>query len=256
MFNIFRKKETQEGKAAAMDGKLAALKSAIDAKKKQNLLAGLQVAAKEVNQRLIASMKTERGVHIESFLVVLGSLAGFSCQMAAREKLANPTGGPQAQGSWAIATGSDGTQYYFGDLLNKPLVEDQHSVWSLVAGAVQKLGAQIPDVNDIFKHVAGTVGSGGFGVPRIPADHSPGDLPINFLKVAWPKMLPLISQLCDGPGEWPLLFGIAIQEAIGMAKGMINPTLAASIAMEAAVPMSKVDLPEFYQPAGADPVSR
>jgi hypothetical protein len=39
-----------------------------------------------------------------------------------------------------------------------------------------------------------------------------------------------------------MVFAIAIQKAILMGKDVIDPTLAGTIVMECAVPMSKVDL--------------
>ena len=252
MFNFFGKKAGQIKGAACVgakdkteDVKWTALKSAIDAQKKKDPLMGLKIGAKEVNQRLINGLKNKKGVHIESFLTVIGSLAGFSCQMSVREALKNA----EATGEkivWATASGADGKKYYFGDALNKPLAESNYSIWNLVAGAVEKLGAKLPDVSEIFKHVAGTVGSDTFGIPRIPNSHSPGDLPMNYLKVIWPCIFPVAAQFCDNPSEWPILFGIAIQEAMFMAKDVIDPGLAATIVMECAIPMSKVDLPEFY----------
>ncbi len=245
MFEFFRKKEARLPSDEA--SKLAALKSAIEVQKKTDPLVGLKIGAKEVNQRLINGLKNEKGVHIESFHTVLGSLAGFSCQMSLREELADQARASSEKVVLAVASGADGKKYYFGDSLNKPLAESQYSIWSLAAGAAQKLGATVPDVGEIFAHVAATVGGDAFGIPRIPDDHSPGDLPLNYLKVIWPSIFPVVAQFSDKPSEWPILFGIAIQEAIMMAKGVIDPCLAVTIVMESAVPMSKVDLPDFYR---------
>jgi hypothetical protein len=42
--------------------------------------------------------------------------------------------------------------------------------------------------------------------------------------------------------DWPILYSFAIQEAIYAGTESINPELAFRIAMESAIPMSKVDL--------------
>ena len=99
----------------------------------------------------------------------------------------------------------------------------------LLPGALQKIGAPLPDVNDIFKHVAATVGGGSFGIPRIPENRRPGDLPLNYLKVIWPNMVPVLQLYCDRASQWPILMGIAAQEGIAMTKDVVDPTLAASI---------------------------
>ena len=62
------------------------------------------------------------------------------------------------------------------------------------------------------------------------------------MKLIWPKLLPVVKQYCEAPSEWPILFGLAIQEPLYMGKGVIEPTLALSIVMESAIPMSKLEL--------------
>jgi hypothetical protein len=261
MFDFFRKKEVpdrvssnpgassdqaQDSEASKTEAaKVAALKSAIEAQKKMDPMVGLKIGAKEVNQRLIHGLKNEKGVHIESFLTVIGALAGFSCQMSLREELIK-TGTKPENAVFVIASGTDGKKYYFGDALNKPLAENQYSIWSVAAGTAQKLGAKIPDVTNIFKHVSTTVGGDAFGVPRTPNNHPAGDLPVNYLKVIWPNIFPVVTRFCDKPSEWPILFAIAIQEALVMSKDVIDPGIAVAIVMESAIPMSKIDLPDFY----------
>ena len=86
------------------------------------------------------------------------------------------------------------------------------------------------------------VGSFEFGLPRIPDGHAIGDLPFNYLTAIWPKLLPTVKLFCGDPAQWPILFGLAIQEAIYAGKEVIAPALALKLVMECAIPMSKVDL--------------
>ncbi len=236
MFNFFGKKESKP--AVAKEPNTAELPLRLEA------------GAKAINQRLIAGLKNDKGVHFESFLTVLGALGGFSCQVSVCEQeragtLPHPGPGKTV---WAVANGANGKRYYFGDALNQPLVEGPLSIWSLVVGILQHLGADRPDIASIFQHIASTVGTDGFGVPRIPEDHAPGDLPLNYIKVVWPHVFPLVKEISAKPADWPVVFGIAMQQAIMMGKDMVPPALCASILMECAVPMSKVDLPEFNVP--------
>jgi hypothetical protein len=186
-------------------------------------------------------LKNDRGVHIESLLACLGALAGYACQACVRENHAR-TGATSPESGLTVASGADGRRYFFGDPLNRLLAEDRCSVWSFTAGAVQHLGKPLPDIEGIFEHVASTVGGAQFGIPRIPADHRPGDVPINYLKAVWPQLLPIAKRFADEPAHLPMIYGLAIQHAIFAARNIIDPTLAATIAMECAVPMSKVDL--------------
>jgi hypothetical protein len=129
-------------------------------------LIGAKVGGKQLAQIMLATMKNEQGVHVESILGALGSLAGYSCQMSVRAQA-------RAQGLDETAPfirveGVDGKLYFFGDVLNRPLAED-HSVWSLAAGEAQTAGCMdIPDPGEVFTHVVNTVGGPEFGLPRLP----------------------------------------------------------------------------------------
>lgn len=219
----------------------ASLLRAIDEKRKDDPLIGAKIGAKEVNQRLINAMKNEKGIHIESLLCALGSLAGYACQANIRAQ-ALEQGLPETANLVVVETKS-GAKYYFGDHLNAPLAESQHSIWSLSAGAAQHCGAStLPDISEIFKYTTETVGDSKFGEPRIPENHRPGDQPINYVKVLWPALLPVLKQFCKKPAEWPILFGLAIQDTLDMSKSIISPETALKIVMECAIPMSKIDL--------------
>ncbi|HIQ14149.1 MAG TPA: hypothetical protein EYH38_01080 [Leucothrix sp.] len=227
-------------KASSQSTQERALMNAINEKKKTDPLVGIKIGSKEVVQRLMQGLKNEKGVHIESLLAILGSLAGYSCHMAFRDELVN-SGKHQEKGVFTIVETRDGSKYYFGDLPNKPLVEGQFSVWGLVAGITQHLQkSKLPDINTIFSHVSGTVGDSQFGIPRIPEKHKPGDLPINYVASIWPTLLPVIDMFCDKPTERPILLGLAIQQVIEMGKDVIPPLMAAQLVMECAVPMSKI----------------
>ena len=218
-----------------------ALMRAIEEKRKTDPLIGAKLGGKEISQRLIAGMKNDKGVHVESLLSALGALAGYSCQSSLRE-LAVAKGDDETS-VFMIVKGADGKKYFYGDPLNQRLAENQYSVWGLAAGAAQSNGCTtLPDVNEIFTHVTHTVGGSEFGIPRIPDGHKPGDIPTNYVKALWPSFLPIIKKFCKQSAEWPILYGSAIQEIIDMSKGVIAPDLALKIVMESAIPMSKVDL--------------
>lgn len=204
-------------------------------------LIGAKVGGKELAQRMMAEMKTERGVHIESILGALGSLAGYSCQASVRARALSQ--GLDETALFTHAECTDGKVYFFGDDLNRPLAEDQHSIWSIAAGGAQAAGCEdIPDPGDVFTHVANTVGSSEFGLPRLPPEHPLHDTPLNYVEAFWPKLFPMISKFCPNPEHWPTLLGLAIQDIMSQGRGVIDPCLALKIVMECAVPMSKVDL--------------
>ena len=231
--------ENDEAAAAKQRAIIAGLKKAIAEKKTKDPLIGMKMGAEEMNQNLIRMLKDDKGVHIESFIAILGSLAGFSCQMSLRG------GDPKAKikGEIAEIKGKNGRTYYAGDALNAPLVEGTHSIWSLAAGGAQSVGCKdFPDLSELFKHVIDTIGGEQFGLPRYPKGHEAAwDTPENWVRSAWPKLSPMLPVFCDSASEWPVLFALAAHNAIIMGKGALDPALSLKILMEAAVPMSKVE---------------
>lgn len=202
-------------------------------------LVGPKLGKKEVVQVLVdvLSKSDPRGVHVETLLCMLGSLAGYACQAAVFGKAVE--NGPAELYGINVA-GTRNGDVFFGDKLNMPLAESKYSVWGLAAGYAKHLGCQeVLNIDDLFAHVSKTCGADDFGRPRYPGSAA-GDLPINYVKNLWPALLPTVKFFCKTPDEWPILFGLAVQEAMELTKEKIPPGDALTIVMESAVPMSKV----------------
>ena len=225
----------------AVDPLEAALLRQIEAQSKDDPLIGAKVGARYVGERMLAALTTKRGVHIESLLCALGSLAGYSCQASVRAQARAQSLDEEA--NFVRAEGADGKTYFFGDPLNKPLAENQYSVWSLAAGGAQTAGCTVAlELDDIFRHVAGSVGTADFGRPRLPPEHAAHDTPLNYVEAFWPQLFPLILKFCPDPEHWPMLLGLAIQGLIVQGKEVLDPCLSLRVVMESAIPMSKVEL--------------
>lgn len=206
-------------------------------------LYGVKKGGKLLASKLFTAMSSDKGIHVESLLCALGALAGYACQISVREEYIHQKNRAEKEVFIVVNSKQFGDTYYFGDLLNKPLAESRYSVWSLASGAAQKIGIEeLIDLHDIFKHVTDTLGKSDFGVPRIPEAHKAREMPINYVNFLWPQLFPLARSFCSQPAEWPILFGVAIQEILYVSKGMIAPQLALTIIMESAIPMSKIYL--------------
>ena len=238
--NLFGKKNKNQKPAQSANPQEDAFFRAINEQRKEDPLIGAKLGGKEITQRLISVLKNERGVHVETLLACIGSLGGFACHMAIRDAIVE-TGKAKENEVFVILGGADGKNYYFGDMVNKPLAEDSISFWGLVGGAVQHLDKDgLPDIEHTFKHVAATVGNETFGIPQVPENHKPSKRPLDLVKVLWPALLPLVDKFCESPVERPYLFGLSAQEVIEMGKDTIAPGMAARLLMECAVPMSKI----------------
>ena len=206
-------------------------------------LIGAKIAGKELAPRMLDAVKVDRGVHVESLMCAAGALAGYSCQAAVRAK--NKAQGIDELAGLSVATTQDGAEYLFGDPLNKYLAESEMSVWSIAAGGAQACGCEsILDLDDVFAHVANTVGSSEYGVPRLPAGHPVHEPPQAYLARLWPKLFPMVERFCPEPDHWPIAFALGIQELLSQTRSALEPCIALQVVMESAIPMSKVKLSE------------
>jgi len=78
-------------------------------------------------------------------------------------------------------------------------------------------------------------------VPRPAEQHQSLRAPLELVRGHWRALSPIARQVCTGPQEWPILFGVAVQHAMYLSKGIIEPELAIVLVMESAVPMSCID---------------
>ncbi len=202
--------------------------------------AGAEPAANQVTDNLLKHLeKTYPVTQPETLLSVIGACAGFGCQMMVREAVRRGKI-PEKQAFVVIQT-QDGGVFYFGDQLNQPLLEAPMSVWAQVAGAVQSLGKIPPDIHDIVRFVASSVGGDTFGSLRVAKDHQPSEEPIESLRRQWPNGQAWLRETGFDPMFTGWYFGTAAQKIILSAKDSLDPVVAAQIVMEAAVAMAKID---------------
>ena len=198
-------------------------------------------ASADIYALLMKWVETDRGVHVESLLTSLGAVAGFACQVAARHGLRSVSAAHWAS-PWVEVQGADGSRYYFGDAINDSLLEGPFSLWAVAAAVMPQVGDQPPpDIIEIVRHVTSTVGGGGFGAIRFPAESSAGDSPVEYVRHFWPGLQPRLERHLSDHKHWPLAFGLAAQRAVAMTKDVVEPRTALAILMESAVSMSKLD---------------
>jgi hypothetical protein len=216
------------------------MRAAIDAARAADPLAGAKAGADRIDAWLTERLTTERGVHIESFLVAAGALAGFACQMAGRHRL---TTAPDPGWTTPLveARGADGRGYWFGDAINWALIEGPQSLWRVAAEA----GGNLPDPLPIFQHVAASVGGDAFGRVRFPEGVFADAAPIDYLKALWPTFRGVMDILGIGPAEWPALFGLIARRNLDAAREVIDPAKGLGYFMESAVAMARVDPSEI-----------
>jgi hypothetical protein len=193
--------------------------------------------ADEIAARAVNALKNPDGtLHPQSAVCALGSLSGYACQQDVREVYMRDKNLPEDK-VFTVMQDKQGRKFYFGDLLNEPLVNERFSVWSLIGGALNRAGAKMPDVNDIFRYVSYTAGGESFGKVR---SMDTGDTMEAYVKNLWKPLSAIAKNHCE-TGELHIVFGIALQKILSGCAGQTNLTELARAAMESAVSMSKVD---------------
>jgi hypothetical protein len=184
-------------------------------------------------------------VHPETMLSEIGALAGFCVQMSLRKSGVERQELPPETVLVEVAT-RNGEIYYFSDLMNWMLFENMdrppYSVWSYVLAAVPADSrVQLPDISEIVSHAARSIGTRHFGVPRLPRDRMPHKMPRVALDEHWQMVRAELEGAGRDASDWPYDLAAAAQWQMLNGRGTLDLPLAATIVMEAAIPMSKVD---------------
>jgi hypothetical protein len=208
-------------------------------------------------------LTSERGVHAETLMVVIGSIAGFAGQTAALRSL-GPSGTPVPKDALGVAE-KNSEKYYFGDRINGYLIwqtgEYRYPLWGYIAAAALQSGLpekDLPDVSEMFGHIARSIGTPAFGVPRVPAGIHPQFTAREALKEFWPGAKELLSNADDvllpqslrssplhgtsvSEDHWPLITALVAHQFVLMAKDTLPLRVALSLIMESAIAASKID---------------
>lgn len=204
-------------------------------------LIGRNIAAMLMAQQI----KRTGQVHPETLLTEIGALAGFAVQMSIRKSVIERQKLDPGTILIEVATKNDEI-YYFSDVMNWMLFENMehppYSVWAYVAAAVpSERRLLLPDISDIVSNAARSIGTGRFGVPRLPPAHMPLKLPRSALDEHWRPIRAEFEASCRDPSEWAYDIAAAAQWQMLTSRDAVDLPLAARIVMEAAIPMSKVD---------------
>ena len=216
-------------------------------------------SSSELSRELIDWLQNElrrgRETQQEAVLCALGALAGYAAQQAIREALVK-TGRLTLDQAFAVIETRSGEVFFFGELLNAVIVAQDGarngahtgngastghaSIWKIVSEGGRDAGAiNLPDVTDIIKNCAATVGRDEFGIPRVADAHMPNILPREAVSRFWPAARRKLAG--KDPMSWPLHLAMAARSLIVSLQNAVRPDIAVQIVMEAAVPMSKID---------------
>jgi hypothetical protein len=190
-------------------------------------LIGAKVGSREVVEQVLAAMRRDGALHVESAVCAVGALAGYACQASVRASA-------QAHGYALKAIETE---------VMLPLMGVELSVWNLIAGsALHGASRCLVEPAEVLAHSAQTAGTAQFGVPRVPPQHQPQQLPQQYVAAWWPVLQPIAAKHCPNPAQWPVLFSLAVQQLVEVGKEALDPGIAMQLAFEAAVPMSRAEV--------------
>ncbi|SUO96416.1 hypothetical protein [Suttonella indologenes] len=222
------------------DTALIALQNKIKEKQDQDPYIAAKIASPAILSKVQSYLADDKEVNVETVFATLGSLAGYACQQSALLNLKNND--EVAQDSIMSVNDRNGNTYLYGRAINRPLIENSFSIWSLVGGAVQSYNENLPDIDEMVTHTTESIGTLEFGKPRLPRGLLVPYLPKELLKFWLPIKLEILDVLPVPTNDWGVAFGLAIQSFIDQSKSVLAPSIAAKVVMECAIPMSKITM--------------
>lgn len=190
-------------------------------------------------------------VHAETYVAASGAIAGYTAQQSliAMHSSANP--------SKIHMVTTSGENYLFGEPLNDMLfakteAERDGRVWPRAAGAAVSAGlpmSQIPNTDDMFRHVAQSLGGPMEGRPSTGPTHQPLAPARQLLARCWPHVTHLFEADFDDvhrrfgpvpPKWWCAVAAYATARAVIDVKDVLPPAIAITILMESAIYASKL----------------
>jgi len=185
--------------------------------------------AGNVVQMFNAYFKTPKGIDATMELVFVAAMAGHACH---RSVIAQ-------HGKIAEVTTKDGRKFYFGDDLNKYLLENKFSVVSFCTAVTDypkdKVIEIVSSFADHFTDENYTV-----------CGNNPKSL-YEQVESCWESIYDnMTAKYCKDSSEWPILFGVVLQNILIMSlKAGAPKDEATRIAIECAVAVSKMDKESF-----------
>ena len=207
-------------------------------------------------------------VHAETCLAAIGAIAGLAAQRALFQQLAE-LGDTATLKQIRSGRTRTGIEYFSGEPLNRMLVPapgvKTGGVWSLVAAGALRVGLpphHLPDLSEMFAHVARGLAQDGEGRPSVP-EHQPHMTGRETLQIVWPVAMDCFHGRTPGTVQhrptairrWPAIAGCVAGELIEKTAAILHPRTGLIIVMESAIHASKIRPASVYAPRPAPPPS-
>lgn len=221
-----------------------AMQRAVRNAAKEDPLAPLTMTAREVIDYTLIRLKDDRGVHLETALALFGALAGHLCAeigTQARRALGSSFN-PRDLETFCEVQGNTPERYVLGNLVDRWMFHEARGFWPCLEAFAQKHGGQMPDQEELRKHVVETFYSPEFGIPRLTDKHQPAVPPVVLLQKLGADYVPRLTLYLDRLEDAVTALGFAAQTLMNDAleAGVMPLDTMLKILAESAVPMARL----------------
>ena len=207
----------------------------------EQLMIQVQVLAYDLAQAMHQQLASQGAVHWPTVLAAAGALAGYSCQ-ASVAALARQHGLAPEQ-ALRVQQLADGRNYSRSSSVDRLLLEDHPSLWSVLSAAARQQGVRAehqPNIGQLYSYVSSTLGTSSFGVMRIEPAWLPLQPVHNWPVRFWPECHARLQQAGVEPQHWHVVFALVAYQLMGQASGWVPAQIALQILMESALPDSRL----------------
>ena len=170
------------------------------------------------------------GLDNKKVLELSAGMAGYACHQAV---MANKL-------PYNIVTVADGRKFYMGDSVNKYLLEGKYSTLKWCDGFFEIAGKFFtkPDPMEIVKKEVNAIANKEY---RIWDSESPA-VAYKEIQACWEGIFDnMTAKYCTKPDEWPVLYGIVLQNIMLEVSRMMTLSDVYDKALECAIYISKMD---------------
>ncbi len=201
----------------------------MDTDNEQQIVEKLANNAGHIVEMIKAYFTSIEGCDIRKALIFSSALAGHACHEAVKAE----------NGKFTVITTSENKKFYFGDATNKYLIENDLSVVGFITAICQPAGEE---VKSLFSDIASNIGTSDFSVCGMDPHPLYEDV-----HACWKGIdKNMTSKYCENPSEWPVLYGIVVQNILMSAIKCGAPKdEAGKMALECAIVFSKLDNDSF-----------
>ena len=200
--------------------KLRILAHEVDMRRRDDPYVGAKLAGQEIYANLLEMLKTEKGVHIESLLAVIGAAGGYECMYGIMNTFYNiidELGLTVAAGgalSIFVAETKDGGKFLFGDR-----VGNEFCLFYMNAAKTSE--PPIDALKPLSERAAQTAGTPEYW--KTPFDEKVGNTPKELSDMFCGKFNVTYKTFCLYPQERMIAWSIAAQLAVEQASKVISP---------------------------------